>query len=87
MLEPGQIAALGILGTHKGKRVEELNKTHSNLVSGVFVTVNRYAPPPGIVVASHGRESAEPSLRAVIRRLISRILHTNFREDLFYELR
>ncbi len=37
---------------HKGERVEELNEPQSNLVSGVFMTVNLYAPPPDVVVAS-----------------------------------
>jgi hypothetical protein len=37
---------------HKGERVEELNEPESNLVSGVLITVNLYAPPPDVVLAS-----------------------------------
>ena len=51
MLKPGIIVVMDILG-EQGGEAEELNEPQSNLVSGIFVTVNLHAPPRDIVVAS-----------------------------------
>jgi hypothetical protein len=55
MLEPGQNVVMDNLGAPKGERVKKVNETQSKLVSGVFRTVNLYAPPPDVVVASSPR--------------------------------
>ena len=51
MLKPRQIVVVGILGGHKGERVEEQNEAQSNLVSSIFMTVNLHASLPDVVAA------------------------------------